>query len=261
MKKLFIYILAALLMYSLFRELNLMKALLIIAGLAASYAVYRFPSKYVMAMKYPFILMSFAISVCLFFYPTVKLKYPLDVLIIFISFYSITFFLVLMDEKKKDFTKETTALSIIFLSLAFNLFIIGKTILILPIAFTVILFLFITGRNRTVLFISGYTAIIIIFVLVKGVNILGSGIKLNDMERYFLLITSFLFLAVNLIDFVKKSTMAKLLTFFGFLYIAVDIAMVMGFKLSMGLLYQPLIALFIIPPLIGIMLKAEGERG
>jgi predicted RND superfamily exporter protein len=55
--------------------------------------------------------------------------------------------------------------------------------------------------------------------------------------------------------------MAKLLTFFGFLYIAVDIAMVMGFKLSMGLLYQPLIALFIIPPLIGIMLKAEGERG
>jgi len=60
-----------------------------------------------MAMKYPFILMSFAISVCLFFYPTVKLKYPLDVLIIFISFYSITFFLVLMDEKKKDFTKDT----------------------------------------------------------------------------------------------------------------------------------------------------------
>lgn len=260
MKKLFIYILAALLMYSLFRELNLIKVLLIFAGLVAAYAIYRLPSKYVMAMKYPFILLSFAVTVCLFFYPTVKLQYPLDVLIVFVSFYSITFFLVAMDEKKKDFAKETTALSIIFLSLAFNLYIIGKTILILPMAFTVMLFLFIVGRNRTVLFIAGYTATIIIFFLIKGVNILGSGIKLNDMERYFLLTTSFLFLAVNLIDFVRKNTMGKLLTFFGFLYVAVDVAMVMGFKLSMGLLYQPLMALFIITPLIGIMLKAEGER-
>lgn len=260
MKKACIYILAALLLYSLFRELNLVKTLLICAGLAAAYVIYRLPSKYVMAMKYPFILLSFAATICLFFYPTVKLQYSLDVVVVFVSFYSITFFLIAMDEKKKDFAKETMALSIIFLSLAFNLYIIGKTILIFPMAFTVMLFLFIVGRNRTILFIAGYTAIIIIFFLVKGVAILGGGIKLNDVELYFLLITSFLFLAVNFIDFVKKNTVGKLLTFFGFLYVAVDTTMVLGFKLSMGLLHQPLIALFIIAPLIGIMLKTEGER-
>jgi hypothetical protein len=259
-KKVCIYILAALLLYSLFRELTLVKTLLICAGLAAAYGIYRLPSKYVMAMKYPFILLSFAATTGLFFYPTVKLQYPLDTLVVFVSFYSITFFLIAMDEKKKDFEKETMALSILFLSLAFNLYIIGKTIFVIPMAFTVILFLFIVGRNRAILFIAGYTAIIIIFFLVKGVTILGGGIRLNDMERYFLLITSFLFLAVNLIDFVKKNTMGKLLTFFGFLYVTVDIAMVLGFKLSMGLLYQPLIGLFIITPLIGIMLKTEGER-
>jgi len=259
-KKVCIYILAALLLYSLFRELNLVKTLLICAGLAAAYGIYRLPSKYVMAMKYPFILLSFAATTGLFFYPTIKLQYPLDALVVFVSFYSITFFLIAMDEKKKDFAKETMALSILFLSLAFNLYIIGKTILILPMAFTVMLFLFIVGRNRTILFIAGYTAIGIVFFLVKGVTILGGGIRLNDMERYFLLITSFLFLVVNLIDFVKKNTMGKLLTFFGFLYVAVDIAMVLGLKLSMGLLYQPLIGLLIITPLIGIMLKTEGER-
>ncbi|MCX5808918.1 MAG: hypothetical protein NTX36_06050 [Proteobacteria bacterium] len=260
MKKVCIYILAALLLYSLFREFTLVKTLLICAGLAAAYGIYRLPSKYVMAMKYPFILLSFAATTGLFFYPTVELQYPLDALVVFVSFYSVTFFLIAMDEKKKDFAKETIALSILFLSLAFNLYIIGKTIFILPMAFTVMLFLFIVGRNRAILFIAGYTAIIIIFFLVKNVNILGGGIRLNDMERYFLLITSFLFLAVNFIDFVKKNTMSKLLTFFGFLYVAVDIAMVLGFKLSMGLLYQPLIGLFIITPLIGIMLKTEGER-
>ncbi len=260
MKKLFIYILTVLLMYSIFREINLVKVLLMLSGLAASYAIYRLPSKYIVAMKYPFILLSFAVSTCLFFYPTVKLKYPLDALVVFVSFYSLTFFLVAMDEKKKDFAKETTALSIIFLSLAFNLFIIGKTILIFPVALTVMLFLFIVGRNKTVLFIAGYTAVIAVFMVIKGMSILGSGIKLTDMERYFLLATSFAFLMLNFIGFVKKNSFGKLLAFFGFLYIAVDIALVTGLRFSTGLLYQPFVALLIIVPLIGVMLKAEGER-
>ena len=123
MKKVCIYILAALLLYSLFRELNLVKTLLICAGLAAAYGIYRLPSKYVMAMKYPFILLSFAATTGLFFYPTIKLQYPLDALVVFVSFYSITFFLIAMDEKKKDFAKETMALSILFLSLAFNVYV------------------------------------------------------------------------------------------------------------------------------------------
>ncbi|HQP51026.1 MAG TPA: hypothetical protein PLA06_02475, partial [Syntrophorhabdaceae bacterium] len=58
----------------------------------------------------------------------------------------------------------------------------------------------------------------------------------------------------------KKHSIGKFLTFFGFLYVAVDVSMVLGFKWSMGLLHQPLIALFIVTPLIGVMLKAEGEH-
>lgn len=260
MKKVFICIFSALLLYAMFREFNLVKTLMMCAGFAAAYMIYRLPSKYVMAMKYPFILMSFAATVGLFLHPTIKLHNPMDTLIVFVSFYSIMFFLATMDEKKKDFAKETTALSIIFLSLAFNLYILGKTILIVPMAFAVMLFLFIQGRNRTILFVAGYTAIIIIFFLIKGISMLGGGLKLNDMERYLILISSFVFLAMNFVDFVKKNSTGKLLTFFGFLYIAVDVSMVLGFKWSMGLLHQPLIALFIITPLIGIMLKTEGER-
>jgi len=129
-----------------------------------------------------------------------------------------------------------------------------------PVALTVMLFLFITGRNKTVLFIAGYTAVIAVFIVIKGMSILGSGIKLTDMERYFLLATSFAFLMLNFIGFVKKNSIGKLLAFFGFLYVAVDIALVTGLKLSEGLLYQPFVALLIIAPLVGVMLKAEGER-
>ena len=60
--------------------------------------------------------------------------------------------------------------------------------------------------------------------------------------------------------FMKKNTVAKILPFFGFLYIAMDILMVLGVKLSTGLLYQPVIFLVLVSPLIGVMLKTEGER-
>jgi len=259
-KKIFIFICSAFLLYAIFREINLVKTLMMCAGLVAAYIIYRLPSKYVMAMKYPFILMSFAASVVLFLHPTVKLRYSIDTLIVFVSFYSITFFLATMDEKRKGFAKETTALSIIFLSLAFNLYILGKSIFLVPMAFSVMLFLFIQGRNHTILFVAGYTAIIIIFFLIKGISLFGQNIRLNDMERYIILFSSFIFLAMNFIDFVKKHSIGKFLTFFGFLYVAVDVSMVLGFKWSMGLLHQPLIALFIVTPLIGVMLKAEGEH-
>ena len=60
--------------------------------------------------------------------------------------------------------------------------------------------------------------------------------------------------------FMKKNTVVKILPFFGFLYIAMDILMVLGVKLSTGLLYQPVIFLALVSPLIGVMLKTEGER-
>jgi hypothetical protein len=122
------------------------------------------------------------------------------------------------------------------------------------------LFLFIVGKNRIIPFIAGYTLFIMVFLYHKGINILGVGIRVNDIDRYLLLISSFAFLLLGFIDFMKKDNLTKVLYFFGFLYVAIDILMVLGIKLSGGLLYQPVILLFIISPLIGVMLKAEGEH-
>ena len=60
MKKVFIYILASILLYSFFRELNAVKVMFISLGLASIYVIYRIPSKYIIATKYPIILLSFA---------------------------------------------------------------------------------------------------------------------------------------------------------------------------------------------------------
>ena len=51
-----------------------------------------------------------------------------------------------------------------------------------------------------------------------------------------------------------------MLPFFGFLYIAMDILMVVGARFSTGLLYQPILFLVIIVPLTGTMMKAEGGK-
>ena len=260
MKKISIYMLASILLYSLFRELNIVKVLYICLGLASIYAIYRAPSRYIIAMKYPIILLSFAGTAGFFLYPELSSKYPIEAVIVFLSFYSITFYLITIEEKGKDFFKDVIALSLLFLSSSFNLFMIGKPLLILPISLSIMLFLFIVGKNRIIPIIAGYTLFIMVFLYHKGINILGAGIRVNDIDRYLLLISSFAFLLLGFIDFMKKDNLTKVLYFFGFLYVAIDILMVLGIKLSGGLLYQPVILLFIIIPLIGVMLKAEGEH-
>lgn len=260
MKKIAIYILASILLYSFFRELNIVKVLYICLGLVSIYAIYRVPSRHIIAMKYPIILLSFAGTAGFFLYPELSSKYPIEALIIFLSFYSINFYLITIEEKGKDFFKDVIALSLLFLSSSFNLFMIGKPLLILPISLSMMLFLFIVGKNRIIPFIAGYILLVVIFLLYKKVNILGVGMKFNDINRCLLLISSFAFLLLGFIGFIKRGNLTIVLSFFGFLYVAVDILMVLGIKLSGGLLYQPVILLFIVSPLIGVMLKAEGEQ-
>lgn len=261
MKKICIYILAAILLYSFFRELNVVKVLLMLATLAAIFAIDRVPSKYITAMKYPVILLSFAATASFFFYPRALTGYPMEILITFLAFYSLTFYMAAMEEKKNDFFKEVTAVSILFVSSSFNLFIAGKPLFILPLAVATIFLLFVLDRNRVAPFIAGYALIAMIIAYRQGIHFAGAGLLgLNDINRYILLGASFVFLVIGFTGFMKKRTFTTILPFFGFLYIAVDILMVLGLRLPMGLLYQPVILLAIVSPLVGMMLKPEGER-
>jgi len=261
MKKVFITITTVLLLYSFMRELNLVNVLLMLGGLGTIYGIYRTPARYIEAMKYPLIILSFLITILFFVCPKVPLAYPAQVAIVFLSFYSVIFYIMNMEDKQKEFFKEITALSILFFSSSFNLFMTGKLLLIISFALALMLVLFILERTRMIPFIAGYTLIAGILVWRHGGNILGSGLTgIGSVEKYILLASSFAFLVTSFIMFMKKNTAAKILPFFGFLYIAMDILMVLGVKLSTGLLYQPVIFLVLASPLIGVMLKTEGRR-
>jgi hypothetical protein len=261
MKKVFIAITAILLLYGFIRELNLMNVLLMLGGLGTIYAIYRTPARYIEAMKYPLIILSFLATVIFFVYPKVPLVYPARVAIVFLSFYSVIFYIINMKDKQKEFFKEITALSILFISSSFNLFMTGQLLLVVSFALALMLVLFILDRTPMVPFIAGYTLIAGVLIYRQSGNILGSGLTgLGSIEKYILLSSSFVFLLTSFVMFMKKNTIAKILPFFGFLYIAMDILMVLGVKLSTGLLYQPVIFLVLVSPLIGVMLKTEGER-
>ncbi len=261
MKKAFIITTAVFLLYSFMRQLNLMNVLLMLGGLATIYGIYRTPAHYIEASKYPLIALSFLVTILFFVYPKIHLVYAARVAIVFVSLYSVIFYIINMEEKKKEFFKEITALSILFFSSSFNLFMAGNLLLVISFAPALMLVLFILERTRMILFIAGYTLIAGILIWRHGENILGGGLtNLGSIDKYILLASSFIFLVTSFFMFMKKNKIMKLLPFFGFLYIAMDILMVLGVKLSTGLLYQPVIFLVIIVPLIGVMLKTEGRR-
>jgi hypothetical protein len=261
MKRAFIAVTTILLLYGFIRELNLMKVLLVLGGFGTIYMIYRIPARYIEVMKYPLIVLSFLVTILFFVYPRVPLIYPARVAIVFLSFYSVIFYIINMEEKQIEFFKEITALSILFISSSFNLFMTGQLLLIISFALALMLVLFILDRTSMVPFIAGYTLIAGILIWRQNGNILGSGLTgLGSIEKYILLSSSFVLLVTSFIMFMKKNAAAKILPFFGFLYIALDILMVLGVKLSTGLLYQPVIFLVLVSPLIGVMLKTEGER-
>ncbi len=107
-------------------------------------------------------------------------------------------------------------------------------------------------------FIAGYTLIAGIILYGRAEISSGSGFGgLGSIDKYILLSSSFVFLVTSFTMFMKKNTFMKILPFFGFLYIAIDMLMVLGVKLSTGLLYQPAIFLVLVSPLIGVMLKSR----
>jgi hypothetical protein len=259
-KKVLLYTLSTLLFYCLLRDMSAVKILLICGALAFVYGVYRVPARYVAGSKYPAILLSFAATVCLFFYPHTVVQAPVQVTIMFLAFYGMTLYLATLDEKGKGFFKEVAALSVLFLTSAFNLAVIGQATFMLSLAFSVMLFLFIIGRHRVIPFIAGYTVVIGILLYSKGMAITGAVFGIGEVERYMLLGVTFALLLTSFIGTLKKVDFVKLLPFFGFLYLAVDVFMVVGFRFSGGLLHQPLLSLLVASPLVGLMLKPAGGR-
>jgi hypothetical protein len=255
MKKAIIYILTSMLLYSFFYELDATKATLILLGLAAVFAMSLVPLKFVIGAKYPIILLSFAGTAGFFFYPQLAVSYPVGPLIIFLALYSVAFYLITMDQKGHDIYKEMAGVSILFLSVSFNLAMCGKPVLIIPLGLSIMFFLFVLGRHKIVLLMAAYTLAITAVLVYKNIPILSAGLPLREVNSYILSATSFVFLVMSFFGFVKQGGQTKILTFFGFLYVCIDLLLSTGLKMTGGLLYHPIIALFMISPLIGLMLK------
>jgi hypothetical protein len=259
-KKAALFTLSAILFYGLLRDQGMLRFLLICGGLACAYGIYRLPARFVMAAKYPAILLSFAATAGFFFYPHVVARPSLQVLILLLSFYSLTFYLVTMDDRKNSLFKETAALSTLFLTSAFNLAMVGQATFILSLTLALILFLYIIDRLRIIPFIAGYALIITILLYRKGIPVMGSLRSLYDVEQYLLLAATFVLLLISFIGILKQTGFVKMLPFFGFLYVAIDVFLVVGLGFSGGLLHQPILALLVVSPLVGLMLKPEGGR-
>ncbi|MHB8109416.1 MAG: hypothetical protein ACYDHW_05195 [Syntrophorhabdaceae bacterium] len=261
MKKILVALLSLILVYSFFRELSLVRGLIILAGVAAGIGISYLPERTLEAMKYPLIVVSFLLTILFFFYPRIALPDIARTAVIFVSFYAVIFYLMGMEDKKQDFFKELTAISILFLTSGFNLYISGKLVFLISFSIALLLFLFIIARYKIMAFIAAYTVIACLMVYRQGLTLFGSGLTgLTQINKYLLLGTSFALLAVSLVLLSKKSTFSTMLTFFGFLYVAMDILMVVGIKLSTGLLYQPILFLAFIAPLAGMMMRTEGRR-
>ena len=262
MKKTGIAILSLVLVYSFFREFTVARVLIILAGAAAGFGISCLSQRVIEAMKYPLIIISFAITVVFFFYPKVAIPDIARMAVLFVSFYGFVFYLIGIEDKGQDFFKEVTALSILFFSSGFNLYITGSLIYLISFALALICFLFILGRYRIIAFIAAYALIVCFMIYRQKTAILGSGLTgLSEINKYLLLGTSFALLVISFASIMKKSSLTSMLPFFGFLYVAMDILLVVGMKFSAGLLYQPVLFLAIITPLAGtMMMRTEGGR-
>jgi len=258
MKKAAILLLTSLLLYGMVRELNSIKIALICVGLIGSYLVCRIPGRYIMAMKYPLIVIQLAITALFLVFPHLSIKEHGDFFVALMAIYSIMFYLISIKEGQKGLFKEVVAISILYFSAFFNLLMVGKPVLIISIALPVMLYLFIIGHNKVILFILGYTLFIVLALIMRKVSIIGAGINFSsDLHRYILLLSPLFLLIWSFIGLVKKTDFLKIISFLGLMCISIDILMVVGLRLSCGIVYQPLAAILIVAPIAGMMMKAE----
>ncbi len=259
MKRIGLLALSSLFFYCLFRDMDLANTLILCAAIVSAYGISRIPAKYLLGSKYPIVGVSLALPVLLIIYPSTRSSQMIAAGALLVGFFSIALFLVTMEEKGKEFSIEVTGLSILYAALGINLFLTGHPELILPLSVSILLFLFINNKMKVMPFVAGYALAAIILVNMNGGSIFGRTVALLAVERYALLGTAFALLLVTFITYMKKTDLVGVLAFFGLLYISVDLLMSIGFKLKGILLYQPVLALVVVGPILGMALKGGKE--
>jgi hypothetical protein len=259
-RRIIVLVISPLFFFCLFRDMTVVKTLLCCLVIAGAYAVSRIDPRYLLASKYPLIGLCLALSPVLVVYPAFRPHAAIAGAAMFLAFYSIALFLVTTDEKGREAYKEITGLSLLYGASSLNLFLTGHPELILPLSISVLLFLFIINRIRIMAFIGAYTVMCVIFLGVKGVPLLGSGVLLHDAERYVLLACAFALLLITFVGYLKRTDLITVLAFFGFLYVSVDLLMSVGLHVRTVLLSQPVLALLIVGPLVGMVMKGGKER-
>ena len=255
MKRIVFLVLSAIFLYAFLRDFSIVRTLLISVGIAGIYAVCQVPSRFILNARYPLIGLSLALSVLFFFYPRFITAWHLDPALIFVSFYALALYLAALETQTKGFVKEAVAMAALLLSVFLNLSMAGRIQLALPVSLAVLLFLFILNRVRLLPIAALFGLAAIVFA--KKEMFVGGTAFFNEEQRYLVLAMTLLFLVLSFISMVKESTPMKLISFFGFLCIALDVLLVVGFKFSAGLATTPVTVVILSIPLLGVTLKSE----
>jgi hypothetical protein len=260
MRRAIVLAVSSLFFYSLFRDMNLVKTLILAAAIASAYGISKIPSTYLPVAKYPMIVLSLGLCPLLIIYPWLRSYLVIAAGVMFLAFYGIVLFLVTLNEKGKEIYKEVTGLALLYGASAINLFLTGHAELVVPLSVSVLVFLFILNKAHLMPFMFGFAAVAVILLTAGGVHILGQGIHLQTVERYVLMAAAFLLFLLAFTGFVKHPDVATIMAFFGLLYISIDLLFSMGFQCRGVLLNQPVLALFIVGPAVGLTLKG-GKKG
>ena len=179
-----------------------------------------------------------------------------------LAFYSIALFLVTMEEKDREIYKEVMGLSLLYGASALNLFLTGPLRAYAPLSVSMLLFLFIINRVRIMPFVAGYTvACVVVLVADRLAGARQGRPASSTRERYALFACAFWRSSSStFVAFVKRTDMVAVLAFFGLLYVSVDLLMSVGFSLKGVLLHEPVLGLFVVGPLMGMVMKGGKER-
>lgn len=260
MRKALVVAASSLFFYGLLRDMTLVKTLMLCAAIVSSFAISRIPVKYLMGAKYPVIGLSLVLPAALIIYPWTRHHRAIAAATLILAFYSIALFLVTLDEKGKEMYKELIGVCLLYAASFISLFLTGLSGLVLPLSISVLLFLFIANKVRMMPFVAGLTVIGLVVLLVSGAPFVNSAPSLARIERYVVMSAAFVLTLVSFISFVKKPDFVSILSFFGLLYVSVDLLMSLGFRFSSVLLQQPGLSLFIVGPIVGVAMKGGKER-
>jgi hypothetical protein len=231
-RKALVLAISSLFFYGLFRDMTLLKTLILSLAIVSAYAISRIPWNYVVRAKYPLIGVCLAFCPVLIIYPWLRHNLFVAALVAFFSFHSAALFLVTLQEKGRRPYKEIIGLLVLHGTASLNLFLAGHWELILPLSVAILIFLFVIDKGEIIPFMGGWTAMVFAGLLVSGVQVFGPAIHLQVAERYVLLASAFLLLLFVFAAYVKRPDFVTLLAFFGLLYVSADLLMSIGLSLK-----------------------------